>query len=61
MQPTPLLYPWLLSVTLTFLTGLYAFRYRRHVAAIPFILMCFFASFWALCYIFELGATSLEL
>ena len=61
MQPTPLLYPWLLSVTLTFLMGLYALRYRRHVAAIPFILMCFFASFWALCYIFELGATSLEL
>jgi PAS domain S-box-containing protein len=39
--------------------GLYAFRYRRHVAAIPFISMCFFASLWALCYIFELGSTSL--
>ncbi|MBI3168662.1 MAG: PAS domain S-box protein [Chloroflexi bacterium] len=59
MQPTPLLYLWLLSVTLTFLMGLYAFRYRRHVAAIPFIAMCFFASLWALCYIFEFGSTSL--
>jgi PAS domain S-box-containing protein len=59
MQPTPLLYFWLLSVTLTFLMGIYALRYRRHVAAIPFIAMCFFASLWAFCYIFEFGSTSL--
>lgn len=60
MQPTILLYPWILSVTLTFLMGVYALRYHRHAAAIPFIAMCFFASWWALSYIFELGSTNLE-
>ncbi len=59
MQLTPLLYPWTLSVTLTFFMGVYALRYRRHTASIPFIAMCFFASFWAFTYIFELGATNL--
>lgn len=59
MQSTILLYPWILSVTLTFIMGVYAFRYRRHAAAIPFITMCFFASWWALSYIFELGSTNL--
>jgi PAS domain S-box-containing protein len=59
MQPTPFIYPWLLSVTLTFMMGLYALRFRRHVAAIPFIAMCFFASLWAFSYIFEFGSTSL--
>ncbi len=61
MQSTPLLYPWFLSVTLTFLMGIYALRYRKHVAARPFIAMCFFASLWAFSYIFELGGTSLAL
>jgi len=39
--------------------GVYALRYRRHAAAIPFIAMCFFASWWAFSYIFELGSASL--
>lgn len=59
MQFTPLIYPWLLSVTLTFFMGVYALRYRRHTASIPFVAMCFFASLWAFSYIFELGATNL--
>ena len=41
--------------------GIYALRYRKHVAARPFIAMCFFASLWAFSYIFELGGTSLAL
>lgn len=61
MQTTTLLFPWLLSVILTFLLGLYALRFRRHVAAVPFIVMCFFASVWAFGYILELGASSLPL
>lgn len=59
MQFTPLLYPWILSVTFTFLMGVYALRFRRHSASIPFIAMCFLASLWALSYIFELGGTDL--
>lgn len=59
MQFTPLFYPWMLSVILTFFMGVYALRYRRHTASIPFIAMCFFASLWAFSYIFELGATNL--
>ncbi|GAB4498278.1 MAG: histidine kinase N-terminal 7TM domain-containing protein [Anaerolineales bacterium] len=59
MQHTPILYPWILSVALTFFMGVYALRYRRHVAAIPFIAMCFFASWWAISYIFELGSANL--
>ncbi|MBK9781018.1 MAG: PAS domain-containing protein [Anaerolineales bacterium] len=59
MQTTPLLLPWILSVILTFLMGLYAFRFRRNVATIPFIAMCFFASLWAFTYLFELGSTNL--
>ena len=39
--------------------GLYALRFRRNKAARPFIAMCFFASVWALGYIFELDSTSL--
>ncbi|MBL8061538.1 MAG: PAS domain-containing protein [Anaerolineales bacterium] len=59
MQNTPLLIPWFISVTLTFLMGIYAFRFRRQLAAIPFIIMCFLATLWAATYIFELGSVSL--
>ena len=59
MQFTPLLYPWTLSVILTFFMGTYALRFRKHTGSIPFIAMCFFASFWALSYTIELGATNL--
>lgn len=59
MQTTPLLLLWSLSVILTFSMGLYALRFRRHIAAVPFIAMCFLASLWALSYIFELESTSL--
>ena len=59
MQSTPLLLLWILSVILTFSMGLYALRFRRHVAAIPFIAMCFFASLWAFSYIFEFDSISL--
>lgn len=59
MQNTPILIPWFISVTLTFLMGVYAFRFRRQLAAIPFVAMCFLATLWAGTYIFELGSTSL--
>lgn len=59
MQITPLLLPWALSVVLTFLLGAYALRFRKNPTAIPFIAMCFFASQWALSYVFELGSTDL--
>jgi PAS domain S-box-containing protein len=59
MQFTPLLYPWMLSVVLTFFLGVYTLRFRKHTGSIPFIAMCFFASFWAFSYIFELGAMDL--
>jgi PAS domain S-box-containing protein len=39
--------------------GTYALRFRKNVAAIPFIAVCFFASVWALGYIFELDSTEL--
>lgn len=59
MQYTPLLYLWGLSVILTLFLGVYSLRFRRHPASVPFIVMCFLASLWALSYIFELGGTSL--
>lgn len=59
MQITPLLLPWALSVVLTFLLGAYALRFRKNPTATPFIAMCFFASQWALSYVFELGSTDL--
>ncbi len=59
MQSTPFLYPYIASVILTILMGIYALRFRRHIAAAPFIAMCFFAALWALSYIFELGSTNL--
>lgn len=59
MQSTPLLYPWILSVILTSALGIYALQFRRNIAAIPFIAMCFFASLWGLGYIFEFDSTSL--
>ncbi|GAB1471893.1 histidine kinase N-terminal 7TM domain-containing protein [Chloroflexota bacterium] len=59
MQATPILYPYILSFILTFCMGLYALRYSKHAAAVPFIAMCFFASVWTLGYIFELGSASL--
>jgi len=59
MQSTPLLLPWILSVILTFLMGVYALRFRRNIVAVPFIAMCFFASLWAFGYIFELDSTNL--
>lgn len=61
MQFTPFLYPYIASVILTALMGVYALRFRRHIAAAPFIAMCFFAALWAFCYIFELGSTSLAI
>lgn len=61
MQYTPLVFPWILSVILTSALGFYALRFRRNVAAIPFIAMCFFASLWGLGYIFEFDSTSLAL
>lgn len=60
MQNTPYLIPWFVSVALTFTMGVYAIRRRGHFAAIPFIAMCFFATLWALGYIFELGSLSLQ-
>lgn len=60
MQNTPILIPWFISVTLTFLMGLYTLRYRKHVAAIPFVAMCFFATLWAGSNIIELSATTLD-
>jgi PAS domain S-box-containing protein len=59
MQITPLLLPWVLSVVLTLFLGLYALRFRKNPTAVPFIAMCFFASQWALSYVFELGSTNL--
>lgn len=59
MQSTPILIPWFISVTLTFLMGVYTFRFRAQLAAVPFIAMCFLATLWASAYIFELGSTSL--
>jgi len=59
MQNTPYLIPWFISVALTFLMGVYATRRREHFASTPFIAMCFFATLWALGYIFELGSSSL--
>lgn len=59
MQITPLLLPWVLSVVLTFLLGIYALRFRKSPTAVPFIAMCFFASLWAFSYVFELGSTNL--
>lgn len=59
MQITPILFPWVLSVLLTFLLGVYTLRFRGHLAAVPFIAMCFFASLWAFCYIYELGSPTL--
>ncbi|MCB0100733.1 MAG: PAS domain-containing protein [Anaerolineales bacterium] len=59
MQATTILYPYALSFFLTFVMGVYTLRYRKHAAGIPFIAMCFFASIWALGYIFELDSTSL--
>jgi PAS domain S-box-containing protein len=59
MQITPILFPWIISVTLTLLLGLYALRFRNHPTAAPFIVMCFLASFWAFSYLFELGSTDL--
>jgi PAS domain S-box-containing protein len=61
MQNTPIFIPWFISVTLTFLMGIYALRFRRQLAAIPFIAMCFLATLWAGTYIFELGSTSLSI
>ncbi|MCZ2127077.1 MAG: PAS domain-containing protein [Anaerolineales bacterium] len=59
MQLTPYLIPWVLSALLTFSLGLYALRFRKRPAAIPFIAMCFFASFWAFSYLFDIGSTTL--
>ncbi|NWF62688.1 MAG: PAS domain S-box protein [Chloroflexi bacterium] len=61
MQSTLLLLPWILSVVLTFSMGAYALRFRRNHVAVPFIAMCFFASLWALGYIFELASTDLTI
>lgn len=59
MQLTPLIIPWLISAILTFSMGVYTIRRRKHVASIPFALMCFFAALWAGSYIFELGGITL--
>ncbi len=60
MQSTLYLVPWFISATLTFLLGLYALRHRRNLAAVPFIAMCFFGTWWTVAYLFELGIISLE-
>lgn len=61
MQNTVFIIPWILSATLTFMMGVFAFRRRGHFAAPPFIAMCFFATLWSLLYIFELDSTSLAI
>lgn len=61
MQSALLLDLWVLSFSLTFLMGAYALRFRKRPAAAPFIAMCFLASLWALCYLFELGSADLDI
>ncbi|HRQ32274.1 MAG TPA: histidine kinase N-terminal 7TM domain-containing protein [Anaerolineales bacterium] len=59
MQNTPFLILWLISFASTFSMGVYTIRHRKHIASIPFALMCFFAALWAGSYIFELGGITL--
>lgn len=59
MQQTPYLIPWYISIALTLSAGIYALRHRRNPAAIPFVAMCFFATWWTAGYVFELGSLDL--
>ncbi|MCC7118721.1 MAG: PAS domain-containing protein [Anaerolineales bacterium] len=60
MQHTLFIIPWVLTVTLTSLMGVYTLRHRKHAAAIPLAAMCFFAAIWAGSYIFEMAGITLS-
>ncbi|MFN8413514.1 MAG: histidine kinase N-terminal 7TM domain-containing protein [Anaerolineales bacterium] len=61
MQQTPYLIPWYISIALTLSAGIYALRHKKNFAAIPFVAMCFFATWWTVGYVFELGSTNLDI
>src|SRR5262245_57671847 len=60
LEYTPYIWPFLISLIITVMLGLYAYRRRHLPAASIFAVVMFALTVWTFCYVMELSSVTLE-